>query len=167
MVVLGGAVTWLEVGLRVWVEEGVVVPWVRRDMVRNMGKVAGWRMVASGQRALGARMGLSKAGVAGLRLIMSGYRTIMGGLGMSKAGSGGSLWDLAHTHTGEAQTLLLPIQLVLQVGQELACLDAVSDPLRPDHLLPSEFLDLAVGQVGGDDVGGLRTGVIQMELTSM
>lgn len=43
----------------------------------------------------------------------------------------------------------------------------VSDPLRLDDLLPFEFLDLAVGQIVGDDVGGLGARVVDVELPAV
>lgn len=43
----------------------------------------------------------------------------------------------------------------------------VSDPLWPDDLFPSELLNLAVGQVVGNDVGGLRARVVDVKLTPM
>lgn len=43
----------------------------------------------------------------------------------------------------------------------------VRDPLRPYHLFPSELLNFAVGQVAGDDVGGLWARVIDVELTAV
>lgn len=43
----------------------------------------------------------------------------------------------------------------------------VSDPLWPDNLFPFELLNFAVGQVIGDDMGGLGAGVVDVELASM
>lgn len=43
----------------------------------------------------------------------------------------------------------------------------VDDPVRPDDLLPFELLDFAVGQVVGDDVGGLGARVVDVELAAV
>lgn len=43
----------------------------------------------------------------------------------------------------------------------------VSDPLWLDNLFPFELLNFAVGQIIGDDVGGLGARVVDVELTTM
>lgn len=43
----------------------------------------------------------------------------------------------------------------------------VSDPLRLDNFFPFELLNFAVGQIIGDDVGGLGARVVDVELTTM
>lgn len=43
----------------------------------------------------------------------------------------------------------------------------VCDPLWPDDLLSFELLNFAVGQVVGDDVGGLGARVVHVELATM
>lgn len=43
----------------------------------------------------------------------------------------------------------------------------VSDPLWPDNLFPFELLNFAIGQVIGDDVGGLGARVVGVELAIM
>lgn len=43
----------------------------------------------------------------------------------------------------------------------------VSDPLRLDNFFPFELLNFAVGQIIGDDVGGLGVRVVDVELTTM
>lgn len=43
----------------------------------------------------------------------------------------------------------------------------VSDPLRLDNFFPFELLNFAVGQIIGDDVGGLGARVVDVELATM
>lgn len=43
----------------------------------------------------------------------------------------------------------------------------VSDPVWLDDLFPFELLDFAVGQVIGNDVGGLGARVVDVELAAM
>lgn len=43
----------------------------------------------------------------------------------------------------------------------------VCDPLWPDNLFPFEVLNFAVGQVIGDDVGGLGARIVDVELAAV
>lgn len=43
----------------------------------------------------------------------------------------------------------------------------IGDPLGPDNLLPFELLNFAVGEVVGNDMCGVGSRVVDMELTTM
>ena len=62
---------------------------------------------------------------AGLGLIMPGDGAVEAGERLAQAGSSCRVWGLAHTHAGKAKAFLLGVELVLQVGEEVAGLDAV------------------------------------------
>lgn len=59
--------------------------------------------------------------------------------------------QIAMTKTAETPTLNTP----------------VCDPLRPDNLFPFEVLNFVIGQVIGDDVGGLGTRIVDVELAAV
>lgn len=61
------------------------------------------------------------------------------------------MMQIAMTKTAETPTLNTP----------------VCDPLRPDNLFPFEVLNFVIGQVIGDDVGGLGTRIVDVELAAV
>lgn len=61
------------------------------------------------------------------------------------------MMQIAMTKTAETPTLNTP----------------VSDPLRPDNLFPFEVLNFVIGQVISDDVGGLGTRIVDVELAAV